>query len=553
VSGSFTVGALAIAAPEANAVGAVRLTLLPKRLEVELLRAASYADGFVPGALTRFVRFSVPYTAVRGFVRRGEGVMLTLDPLVATPHSRFFLTHFTDLPLEVLASAHKRRSVARALVPVAPLPLAWAAMQAVPDHLASGVVGRGAVLLVALAVLGWALRHVAGALTFGGPISARLRGAFEHRLSQRVGIVPPATHETDPFDMPELPVGAPAIVRPQRPTVATAPPLVPAARSFRPRAVRLALAFAAVAVGLGLLAGLGAIRQMRPRELAVAEAVVDEGAAADPTSAPAAAAEPGCTCARADSPLWRGGVPVLSVLPIAKRPDPAGSLGDITPVPDRRGVPRYDFDLAIVNNGAEPLRDQRVILTFARTNESGRRVGVTDRGLFWEGELGPARSVKWGVRAPGTEVRIDVDEKREIGAVPPAAPAQFERLLRARQPLVRLHAAMMLAYLGEARAADAARAVRGLSKGDEITRDRIARAASPLRVCDVVTEGARLEACVFNAANAPANAVSIVEVAPDGSGRRRNVAASIQPQRGISVRIEDFGGPAEEIVAIEER
>jgi len=136
------VGALAVAAREANAVGAVRLTLLPRRLEIELLRAGSFADGYVPGGLTRFVRFSVPYSAVRGLVRREHGVILSLDAAAATPYNRFFLTHFTDLPLEALASVHKRRMWATAIHWLVPLPLAAFVVEQAPSELCSGLLGR---------------------------------------------------------------------------------------------------------------------------------------------------------------------------------------------------------------------------------------------------------------------------------------------------------------------------------------------------------------------------------------------------------------------------
>ena len=71
-----------------------------------------------------------------------------------------------------------------------------------------------------------------------------------------------------------------------------------------------------------------------------------------------ASALPTCSCARADSPLWQTGLPVLTLLPI-----PKAGKDTIAPEPNRRGRYRYDFDLAVVNNAAEALKDVPVLGT----------------------------------------------------------------------------------------------------------------------------------------------------------------------------------------------
>ena len=226
VAGSFTIGALAIARREANAVGAVRLTLLPKRIELELLVVGAYRESFVPGALTRSVRMSAPYTAVRGLVRRGDAVILTFDPRVVTPHNRFALTHFTDLPLEALAVAHRRRLRAGVLATMLPAPLAIVAAACVPADLASGLVGRGAVGVLVLLLAGFALRLFVHYRSWGGPFEGHLRDVFEHRLAERLAIKPPAAYETDPFELPpdvELERDEPAF-EPNAPETLAPPP-----------------------------------------------------------------------------------------------------------------------------------------------------------------------------------------------------------------------------------------------------------------------------------------------------------------------------------------
>ena len=531
MGGSLSVGALAIASADANAVGAVRLTLLPRRLEVELLAASSYKPTFVPGPLTELARFAVPYTAVRGFVRREEGLVLSLDPLVAAPHTRFHLVHFTDLPLEALASAHKRRAWLGTLAWLAPIPVALAVAAFTPEAWAAGVLGRGALLVATVFLCGLLLRKLTRAATFGGPESARLLRIFERRLAERVGLRPVLTHETDPFEVPE-------------------PEPVHELRLPRIPVRHLVLGFATVAVLSTALAIFRFVQRMpepEPPPIAMTGLEVMTAPAAEvvrPPPAPEA-----CTCARADSPLWRGGVPVLSVIPIAKHPKAGAPLGVVAPEVDRRGVPRYAFDVAVVNNAAKPIEDVKLVLTFARRNEKGDRVGVTDRGLFFEGELAPARSVKWSVKAPGSEVKIDVSDARVLGDGVEAAPAEgYQRLLRASKPAVRLHAAMMLAWLGDPGAIEAARSLGDLGEAEEAVRQRILRAAQPLRVCDAAVDDAgRLRACAFNAGAAAAADLRLSEVAPEGAGRSTDVAGPIAPGAGIRVEVPGFGGPAEEL------
>jgi hypothetical protein len=241
-------------------------------------------------------------------------------------------------------------------------------------------------------------------------------------------------------------------------------------------------------------------------------------------------------------------MPALSVLPIPKGGE--GAAAGIAPVADDEGVHRYEFDVAVVNNAAVSLRDVRIVLTFARRNARGERVGVTDRGLFWEGELRPARSVKWTVRAPGTELRIDVDERRSLDELGVAPADAFERLLKARYPAVRLHAATMLAWHGDARARAAAEGLTELGPAQEVVRAQLLRASADVAVCDVTQHAEDLSACVYNRGDRPAERLELVEVAPDG-GRRVPLALSLSPAQGRRVSVAGFGLPAEELEARE--
>ncbi len=569
MAGSFTVGALAVAAREANAVGAVRLTLLPRKLEVELLRAGSFNEGYIPGGLTRFVRFSVPYSAVRGLVRRERGVILSLDAAAATPYNRFFLTHFTDLPLEALASVHKRRGWLRALNWLLPVPLAAFVVEALPDAIVSGLVGRASAFALLALALAYLVRGAGRWVELGSPLSTHLRDALELRLAQRMGYHPALVHETDPFDVPvaaleALGLESPRIeeitIEPARPlpippplprvTPAVAsvralpapPPVVSAPVARRPQSGTrwLVPAFAVAAVLLALV-GARFVSDLKPTvsEVAVARAGIpgDAGPTIEEAAVPSL---PTCSCERSDSPLWRTGLPVLSMLTIPKSP-----AESIAPVKNRRGRYRYDFDVAVVNNAAEALKDVRVVLTFARRNDKNERVGATDRGLFWEGLLAPAKSVKWNVKAPGTELRVDMDEKRMLTSVPPASADGFEKLLRAKQPAVRLHAAMMLAYLGDARAEEAVRGLGVLTGDAALIQERILRTLRPLKVCDVEFAEEGMQACAWNGTDAPLTNASVAETGPDG--RVVEIGEPIPAKTGLVVKAPKFGGEADEL------
>ena len=245
-----------------------------------------------------------------------------------------------------------------------------------------------------------------------------------------------------------------------------------------------------------------------------------------------------CTCTRADSPLWKDGIPALAVLTF--HGDEEGPV-DLAPTFDRRGSPGFDFDLAVVNDGARPLHDVRLTLTFARRSAAGQRVGAVDRGLFWEGVLPPGAAVKWKVKAPGSEMRVDasVTGTLEKARLDPAPADAFFHLTSSRFRAVRVHGAMMLAYLRDPRAGAAARSLSAQSAADELTVGRIRRAAAPVFPCQIRRTEGRLSACVLNASSRPARGLSLREVTPPGKpGRSFPVPLDVPVHEGRRVHIE---------------
>jgi hypothetical protein len=255
-----------------------------------------------------------------------------------------------------------------------------------------------------------------------------------------------------------------------------------------------------------------------------------------------------CVCSRADVPLWKDGVPLLGVLAFHGVEEAPGAVADLAPAPDRRGSPRFDFDLAVVNDGARPLRDIRLTLTFARRTPEGKRVGAVDRGLFWEGVLAPGAAVKWKVAAPGTEIRLDASVTGTLAQahVDPAPADGFFHLTKSHFRAVRLHGALMLAYLRDPRAAAVARALSARGAGDDLLLARIRSAAAPVIACETRREGTMVEACIFNGSSQTRSGLSLREVTPPAGAAARSapVPVPVPVHEGRRVRVEvpdDFG------------
>ncbi|APR80501.1 Hypothetical protein A7982_05848 [Minicystis rosea] len=530
----------------------MRLTCAPEGLEIELIRVTGFALGFAPGGVADPVGFRVPYTSVRGLVREGRLLYLALDPAVVTPYNRFALARFAEEAGDVLARAQEARARARWASFLLPLPVGAIAALLVPEALAGGILGRASVGVIAALCAWLILRGVVVWRTWGGPFSDRIRDRFEAELSERLALTPPPPAAAVPapavrFAPRRGPVRPPPIVLdpitptlvtpPRAATVLDAPVSVRAPLLRRPLIVALAAAsFVVIVVGF-----LGRYGRERTPPPAIPTLRTGLGAAARSLGV-TLIAEPEperCLCVRADSPLWKDGIPVLSVLTFE---------GDETaieapaPTLDGKGFPKYRFDLAIVNNGARGLRDVRLTLTFARRTEAGRRVGAVDRGLFWEGILRPGHAAKWHVAAPGNEVRTDVSVTGTLASqnLDPAPADAFYALTSARVRAARVHGAMMLAYLRDPRAGDVARALAAQSSSDEALLARVRRAAASVIACDVRREGGALEACVFNGSSRARSGLSLREVTDAAGATPRSFAipATVPVHEGIRVRIQ---------------
>lgn len=530
----LVVGALAVAHRRANVVGPVRLACEGDTLRIELLEVGRLLPGFAHAGPSRAITFRVPYTSVRGLVRDGATLQLALDAMVAAPHSRFVLTRFSrDTPWALARAFHLRRFVA-ALCWALPLPAAALTLGALPAELVAGKLGALAVALVAAFVTYKLLARVLAWVSWGGPESDRLRAAFEHTVAARLGLEPAAEMSEDPAvllaprpeDVPEPTIGA---------VLGTV--LRPVAFAF---AAALALGGGVLAVTLVQTYGVTSVVV-----LPVDDAV--SGAGAPVLRVAAAAAKlatperPACSCQRTNTALFGNGAPQLTILAAPIK----GGLatlwlepGQTYAVAHSDGDLDVELDVAVVNNGAVALAGVDLVLTFARRDAAGKRRHLIERGLSWPSELGPGESVKWRVTASGTELKIDshFDARLGDGGLLPAGTDAFVRLGRARLPVVRLHGAMMLAYLGDERALPMAKGVDGLAVSAEHAKRGMLDAFEPLHLCDVAATGAGVKACLHNGTDSLHRAMVVSELGADPA-RSWTIVDLFGPRRGLVVHI----------------
>ncbi|MBM4364101.1 MAG: hypothetical protein FJ104_15580, partial [Deltaproteobacteria bacterium] len=228
----------------------------------------------------------------------------------------------------------------------------------------------------------------------------------------------------------------------------------------------------------------------------------------------------------------------------------------------RRERDFLELELAVVNNWERPLPEVSLLVTFfaADPPPSGRRTRTTDRTLFFEGPLLPGQAIKWHVAGRGSDFEVEVPAQAPLEAAgSDAAPtALAAELLRAHHRPVRLHGAMLLAYLGDPRGREGAIALRDALRDDEAPYlDRLLRATTPLRVCALRESGAPprrgLDACVHNAGTEPLGGVSLIARALDApfrydtpveppprvlAERSYDLAVALPPGTGTEVHVE---------------
>ncbi len=508
------VRAIAIATERSNAIGTVELECTPHGLALVYLGVGSFSADYTPGALTHGTQVLVPWANVREARVDGEQLFLDLDS-TATPHQRLSLVNFSTGNSVHHRELYRQRLVLRLAVTgtalVGLLVVVLTVPRIAPRASALTALFIGAVTAAGVLLLGlWADRQVAR----GGADSDTVREAFAGQLA----------------------IFLPTLGRsPRAPRPPPKLPRLPDLQGVLPRTT-LAVVITLTAGLLGLVlmgswvigagdSGTSTAARSRPsRATPAAEPYPDEDVAPPrpkraapirstpppaltpprpppppvaPPSGDVASVSGSCRCPRADSALWSEPIGKLSALVLAERKQRVGTRTQI------------ELDIAAVNNSDEEIRDLTMVIEFFEQDPppSSKRYSVAARSVYFEGPLTPGQAIKWTVEARGTTYEIKNPIEGHLGVHGEgAAPTNLlAELLNANHRPVRLHGAMMLAFLGDPRAREAALVLREALREDEAPYlERLIAATGDIRACQLTVSDTGMQrtvsACVFNAA-----------------------------------------------------
>lgn len=516
------VRAIAITTARTNVIGSVELTTSAEGLYVVYVDAAQLGGDGVPIAFAPMTEVVVPWNQVQDARVLGHAILLELEVAPKIFH-RLILVRFSFGDDKSLHEIRQRRLMLRAFAVAAgimAIAVSAFVMPRISPHLGPyfGLV-LGVLLAAGITAVGLAIDRF---ITTGGRPSSLVREIFIGELLATLPRLPrePASNltPTTPLRLPNLDGLLP------RTTVAVTITMAGAL-------------LAALVMGKWVLWGNHTQAREAPRryvqaptpqqrpELTQPNAYAESPEPTPPSASIAASVSaataiasatpliPGafvnrgpCTCTRADSPLWREPLPKLTPLVLATRRFPHKNHEDI------------ELELAVVNNSERPLGNISVLVEFFEADQSNatRLTSVESKTVFFEGPLGAGKAIKWHVEERGTTFKIHtptsngivIDESIGNLGEGAAAAGAFVELLRANNRPVRLHAAMMLAYLGDRRARS------GVVELGEALRDseagylrRLLEATADQVACQIEIapsgDPRTLRACIFNAGAAP--------------------------------------------------
>jgi len=490
----------------ANAAGAVELECTEQGLILGYRGVFALTEGYVPGAVATGADLTVPWAQVWQTALEGDELFVEVDASV-TPLNRLCLTAFTsgveELPIE---ETRRRRLIVRVASAGLALSSALAAF--------AGARGVGATPSLSLAISASVVTALA--VVAVGFWADRFVATPTPRLSGDVA--------REVF-LAELALHHPALTRAPAPAPPPRPPLIFYFERLLPRTTAaIVITLSAALLGTLLTTRVIVLDEGTTRRSTVAQLPADDEplspppptapiAAAAPTSKPTAAEAPpptgdsvrigeSCRCVRSDSALWQEPIPRLSMLVLSQRV--RKGRGE-----DENKRKKYlELDLGVVNNSKTDVPELSLLVEFFERDPppSNKRYSVSTRPLFYEGPLRPAQAIKWSVEGQGVEFEVHNPIPGDVGPFgDDAAPSNlFAELLTANHRPVRLHAAMMLTFLGDPRARDAVLELREALREDEAPYlNRLIAAQAPVKVCKLQIEAARRagSACLFNAGN----------------------------------------------------
>ncbi len=492
--------ATASATTRSNAIGRVELECTPLGLVVTYLGVGAFSDGYAPGALTHGTRLTAPWDAIREARAEGDQLFLSLEPRL-TPHHRLVLTGFTSGDVLDPREVFRQRLVLRiggvggALVGMALIALTL-------PRIAPETGGMAAVTLAALAAIAILAVALVAELRLG-------HGADEE--SARLALV----GELSVY-LPHMARAAHAPRKPPKPLT------IPVIQGVIPRttfAITATLAsgiLGSILMARWIVTGgaeerypsrsapVAAQTQEEPQPIAATlpnppepppPPAANDTAPADDSAPADAASGASCRCGRADSALWSAALPRVSTLLIGQR-----SI-------HRRNKNRLEVSIAAVNNGDEDLNDVTLRVHFLEQDPppSNKKYPVAHRAMYFEGPLRPGQAIKWTVEARGTSFELESPYDQVLAPDgSDAAPTNLlAELLHANHRPVRLHGAMMLAYLGDPRARQGVLDLReALREAEAPYLRRLIQATADVRVCQLHVEGTgssrSVSACVYN-------------------------------------------------------
>lgn len=519
--------ALAVGSDRSNAIGPLELECTPEGLVIVHLGVRSFQQGYAPGAATAGTRVVVPWASVRTAQLEADRLLLELDAAV-TPHHRLLLSRFSEGDPPDPVELRRRRFLVR--IGTAATLLVAATLTAITAARLSSASGAGSAIL--LGCLAAAVVLLVGVvaderLALLGRTSDAARMAFVSELSLRF----------------------PGLVTSAAPSRSKSGVALPewSFQALLPRSTAaIVITMSAALLGAVLTASWisrtpvehpsveGATPALRARERAqeeqpaapaptpalVASPATPSAAIAGPTpaaSAPAPTPVPStgdtallagtCTCRRSDSLLWRDGLPKVSMVLIERRQTV------------HHGHDHLDLELGVVNNSDAPIPEVSLVVHFYEKDPapSTKRVHTFDRPVYFEGPFAAGQAIKWHVEARGNDFEV---EGLPAGTLDPSgsdtAPTTLlAELLRANHRPVRLHGAMMLAYVGDPRAREGALGLREALREDEAPYlDRLTWALHPVRTCDVQVQetgssSRTVRACIWNGTPEPQKGLSL--------------------------------------------
>ena len=227
-----------------------------------------------------------------------------------------------------------------------------------------------------------------------------------------------------------------------------------------------------------------------------------------------------CQCQRADSLLWSQPLPRVSLIVLSSRRY------------KRHEHEHVEVEFAAINNSDKDVSELTSMAEFFQQDPppSSKLVSVSTRAGYFQGPLHPGEAIKWHVDAEGSTFRLHPPAENGApitGSIDDtgsnAAPTNaIAKLLKAHNRPVRLHGAMLLAFLRDPRAKEAT-----VELGDSLRESessylrRLLEALSELRMCQIQVAGSssqrRVLACVFNTTDTPRTPVEVIVRALDAT------------------------------------